>query len=168
MWNKSIKPHGEYFSKNQRLIFGVYEGNQRRNIPMRLDNSQGGTSIRMVASKDSLVTIGEDNAVLLKVYGTTEYIQGEWSSWTDEEGLQHGTYEDLSEYYYLGMSRREGFPPSGSNMERFPEGALIVEFVLPPTTFDYPYIKIESGGDMNEVIAGYYDIIPHYISHPRR
>ena len=144
MWNPNIRPHGECFALNQAVTAAQVAGNQVNNNPMRLDQSQGGTAIRVVVPREAgkSLTVAKDASIILTVAGRK---------------IEGGTTVALGTAVYTNDT-------GGAIILN--SDALVCEFVLPQNTLKYPYISVTIGGSV--AATGTVDIFPHYISSPRR
>ena len=142
MWNPNVRPHGEYFAKAQAITTASVAGNDADNNPQRLDQSQGGTAIRVAVPIGGTLTVANNATITLHVYGAK----------TDG-----GAHVALGTAVYTN--------DTGAAVT-FGSDATLCEFVLPQALLKYPYIDVAIQG--SAAPTGTVDIFPHYISAPRR
>jgi hypothetical protein len=137
MWKSNIRPYGEYFAKAQAITAAQVAGNQADNNPTRLENSQGGTGIRVaVPVGGGLVLAAATNLTLTVLHSDTP--TGTFTT------LGTAVAEHAAATTYVGDD-------------------TLMEFILPPTA--RPYIKISIGGS-KAATSGSVDVFPTYISRP--
>jgi hypothetical protein len=145
MWNPNIRPHGEYFAVKQSLTTSAVVGNQVNNSPMRLENSQGGTAIRVAVPLDATLVVPNNGTVTLTVYGRLK--QGDAASTATTCGTAVYTNS------------------TGASLTLGPD-ATLCEFVLPQNVGLRPWVHVAVQGSAAH--AGQVDVFPHKISHPGR
>jgi len=144
MWQPNIRPYGECFALNQAITAAAVVGNVVANNPKRLDQSQGGTAIRVVVPREegkSLV-VANNATITLTVKG------GKSEAATP---VVIGTAVFTND--------------NGAPLTLGPD-STVCEFVLPQNLLKYPYIRVEIQG--SAAPTGTVDIFPHQVSHPRR
>jgi hypothetical protein len=154
MWDMQIRPHAEYFAKNQDVSgLGAnvsVVGNVVENQPMRLDPSQGDTVIRLIVSKGSVLTFPPDSVLDLRVYAS-------------EADTPVTTPISLD---YLGYSRNI---VNSLAEQVFPEDTHISSYNVPSDVLaERPYISVFLGTSMVTGLTGSVDIVPSLISQPGR
>lgn len=142
MWNPNVRPYGEYFAKAQPITTASVAGNEANNNPQRLDQSQGGTAIRVATPIGGSLVVANNATVTLHVRGAA---------------TQAGTPVFLGTAVYTN--------DTGNNVT-FGSDAMVCEFVLPQNLLKYPYISVAIQG--SAAPTGTVDIFPHYVSAPRR
>lgn len=144
MWNPNIRPHGECFALNQAVTTTNTNANQTANNPMRLDQAQGGTAIRMVVPREagSSLSVPTDGTVTMTVRGRTAA---------------------TNPPVVIGTARYTN--DTGDTVVLDPD-STVLEFVLPQNLLKYPYIDVQI--QANVATVGTVDVFPHQVSHPRR
>ena len=142
MWNPNVRPYGEYFAKAQAITTSAVAGNQAGNNPSRLDNSQGGTGIRVAVPLGGTLTVASAATITLTVQGGK---------------TQAGPFVALGTVVYTNDTGAA--TTLGSD-------TTVCEFVLPRASEAYPFVKVLIAG--SAAPTGTVDIFPHYVSHPRR
>jgi len=144
MWNPNIRPHGESLALAQAITTAAVVGNQTANAPMRLDQSQGGTAIRVVVPREagSSLTVANNATITLTVRAAK---------------TEAGTLITLGTAVYTN--------DTGASAIHGPD-STICEYVLPQKSLSYPYVSVQIQG--SAAPTGTVDIFPHYISAPRR
>lgn len=135
MWNHNLRPYAEYFAKAQAVTATAAIGNQSGNNPLRLENAQGGTAIRVAAAKGASLTVPAGATLTLTV--------------------EHGEAEAGS-FSVLGTAVFTG--PAGGTV--FGPDAAIAEFVLP--SLAGPFVRVKVGA--SAALSGSVDIFPMYLS----
>lgn len=143
MWNKPIRPYGEYFASNQAITTSVVVGNVAANQPTRLDQAQGGTAIVVAVAKGAGKTLVVASAATI-----TLTIQGAKTA--------AGTYYTLGTAVYTN--------DTGAAIT-LGEDTVLTGFVLNQASNVYPYVKASISG--SAAPTGTIDIFPAYISAPR-
>lgn len=142
MWNPNVRPYGEYFAKAQTITTASVAGNEAGNNPQRLDQSQGGTAIRVATPIGGSLVVANNATVTLNVRGAA---------------TKASTPVSLGTAVYTN--------DTGGNVT-FGSDAMVCEFVLPQNLLKYPYISVAIQG--SAAPTGTVDIFPHYVSAPRR
>lgn len=144
MWNPNIRPYGECFALNQAITTAAVAGNQTANNPMRMDQAQGGSAIRVVVPReaDKSLTVAAAATVTLNVMGGTT---------ATATPVMLGTAVFTND--------------TGAALTLGPD-SLVCEFILPQNLLKYPYIRVQILG--SAAPTGSVDIYPHHVSHPRR
>ncbi|MDR2056572.1 MAG: hypothetical protein LBQ10_12015 [Desulfovibrio sp.] len=138
MWKSNVRPHGEYFAKAQAVTAAQVAGNQAENNPTRLDNSQGGTGIRVaVPNGGSLVLAAGTTLTLTVQHGATKT----------------GAFTTLGTAVFVSPAAATTYVGDD----------LLCEFILPPSAL--PFIKVTVGASAAATSGGV-DIFPTYISRP--
>lgn len=143
-WKPNVRPHGESFALKQAITTAAAAGNVTANNPMRLDQSQGSTAIRVVVPREAGSTLIVANAatITLTVSGAK---------------TETGTAITLGTAVYTN--------DTGSAVT-FGSDATVVEYIMSEVTFVYPYIAVKVQG--SAAPTGTVDIFPHLVSQPRR
>jgi len=169
MWNAQVRPYKEWFVRGHNLrddgeneydienlytddniVFGGYG-------PIRLDQSQGGTAIRVVSSTDKLQYANETNrehSIYLSVFAST-------LKPVDNGDVYYTLIGEAA--WNINMSFKNGVPSNGI----IPPGTFLCDYVLPALTFDFPYIAVSVNYNETPLID-YIDIFPYYLSAPRK
>jgi hypothetical protein len=145
MWNKNLRPYGEYFALDQAITSTQAVGNVSANIPTRIDASQGGTAIVCATTKTGTLAVGSTNTVTLKVLGA-----------------KTATAED-SDYVELGTAT---FTNDSGGSLTLGSDTKVCECIIGDALLKYPYVKITIGG--NAAATGKVDVFPAYVSHNGR
>lgn len=143
-WKPNIRPYDESMALKQAITTSAVAGNVVKNNPMRLDQSQGGTAIRVVVPREigSTLTTAANATITLTVKGAK---------------TQAGTAITLGTAVYTNDT---------GAVEILGSDATVVEYVLSEAAAMYPYISVTIQG--SAAPTGTVDIFPHQISHPRR
>ena len=142
MWNPNVRPYGEYFAKAQAITTASVAGNEADNNPQRLDQSQGGTAIRVATPIGGTLTVANNATVTLHVRGAA---------------TEAGVPVSLGTAVYTNDTGADAV---------FGSDATVCEFVLPQNLLKYPYISVAIQG--SAAPTGTVDVFPHYVSAPRR
>lgn len=143
-WKPNIRPYDESFALKQAITTAAVAGNVTKNNPMRLDQSQGSTAIRVVVPREagSLLTVASGATITLTVTGaktaTSTPITLGTAVYTNDTGAAETLMSD----------------------------ATVLEYIMSEVTFDYPYIAVKIQG--SAAPTGTVDIFPHQVSQPRR
>ena len=119
MWNPNVRPYGEYFAKAQAITTGAVAGNEADNNPQRLDQAQGGTAIRVAVPLADTLVVGNSVNITLDVYGAR---------------TESGSAVALGSAIYTN--------DTGADVT-FGADSTICEFVLPQSTYVYPYVSVQ-------------------------
>jgi hypothetical protein len=138
MFKSNIRPYGEYFAKAQAITAAQVAGNQAANNPTRLENSQGGTGIRIAVPRGGSLVLAATTTLTLTV------LHSETSG---------GTFTTLGTAVHVSPAAAATYVGDD----------LLAEFILPPNA--RPFVKVTIGASA-AATSGSVDVFPTYISRP--